>query len=164
MQKKLCLLGALEGTIMLVTVLPTWVSSSLQGNRIICMEILIYNCMARWMGQRREKERELLYLTSLCSEHPHIQRQNHCDKRREMYSYKHNRQHNKLWIPEFRSTAGLLIARHNLWEISQKCCTLPTLWIDSGRVMNKKKFNLVFQSQEGMWEWELGSPVWIWGN
>lgn len=52
---------------------------------------------------------------------------------------------------------------HNLWEISQKCSTLPTLEIDSGQLMKgKKRFNLCFQSQEGMWEWEWGSPVWIW--
>lgn len=32
---------------------------------------------------------------------------------------------------------------HNLWEISQKCSTLPTLEIDSGQVMKEKK-GLIF--------------------
>lgn len=66
--------GHLKAAHLLVTVSPTWLSSSLQGSRIICMQILIQNCLPCWMGQRREKEREPLYLTSLCSEHPGIQR------------------------------------------------------------------------------------------
>lgn len=43
--KALSLQGAFEGTIVLVTAWSTWLSSSLQGNTIICMDILIQNCL-----------------------------------------------------------------------------------------------------------------------
>lgn len=61
-------------------------------------------------------------------------------------------------MPGLQRTAGLLIACHNLWEISQKCRTLPAAeMLRSVSVMKKRKwqtevsphFNLRFHSPDG---------------
>lgn len=46
-------------------------------------------------------------------------------------------------IPGLHRTAGLLIACHNLWEISQKCCSLPAAeMLRSVSLMKKRKKTL----------------------
>lgn len=86
MQKKPILQGALEGIIGLLTVLPTWLSKQPAWHHLhgdIDLELF-----ATLNGP--EEQWEPLHLACLCSVHWHIQQQNHCDRRREMYSYKHN--------------------------------------------------------------------------
>lgn len=79
-------------------------------------------------------------------------------------------------IPGLHRTAGLLIACHNLWEISQKCCSLPAAeMLRSVSLMKKRKkrrkktlnsphFNLRFHSQDGSQAFEGVRGVWLGGS
>lgn len=79
-------------------------------------------------------------------------------------------------IPGLHRTAGLLIACHNLWEISQKCCSLPArgdaaqCFTYEEKKKKKKKnaelsphFNLRFHSQDGSQAFEGVRGVWLGG-